>query len=74
MATSELIIVEGNLLNFAGDYMIAHQCNCTTTTGKGLSKDIFDKFPDADVYRHRRLFGSVDRPGDLSIFYIYNYL
>lgn len=42
--------------------VIAHQCNCTTTYGKGLYSDIIARYPDADVYKTR------DRvPGTISV-------
>jgi O-acetyl-ADP-ribose deacetylase (regulator of RNase III) len=46
-------IITGNLLDFTGEYLIAHQCNCITTKGKGLSEKVFYKFPEADVYKDR---------------------
>lgn len=45
-------IVEGDILNAKEEY-IAHQCNCVTKNGKGLSKAIFSKYPFSDVYSNR---------------------
>ena len=33
--------------------LIAQQCNCTASKGKGLSKSIADRFPYADFYSKR---------------------
>jgi len=44
--------------------VIAHQCNCMTRKGKGLSKSIFDKFPDADVYSSRV---KASKPGTIKL-------
>lgn len=44
--------IDGDLLDTQADY-IAHQCNTKTKAGKGLSKQIFDKFPDADDYSRK---------------------
>lgn len=33
--------------------LIAQQCNCTSKTAKGLSKDIIDRYPHADFYTDR---------------------
>ncbi len=39
--------VTGNLLDYP---IIAHQCNCSTCSGKGLYTDIAEKYPFADIY------------------------
>lgn len=41
-------IVKGNILDVEG--LVVHICNTTTKTSKGLSKDIFDKYPYANTY------------------------
>jgi O-acetyl-ADP-ribose deacetylase (regulator of RNase III) len=33
---------------------ICHQCNCVTSIGKGLSADLFKKFPYANIYTERK--------------------
>jgi O-acetyl-ADP-ribose deacetylase (regulator of RNase III) len=45
--------VKGNLLDATEQY-IAHQCNCTSTTAKGLAATLFRRYPYADIYRERR--------------------
>lgn len=47
-----LEIIKENIL-YADTKYIAHQCNCITTKGKGLSKTIFNKYPYADIYSCR---------------------
>ena len=44
--------INGDLLYIDVDY-IAHQCNCITSYGKGLYKDIVNKYPDVDIYKQR---------------------
>ncbi len=45
-------IYDQNILTFKVQ-VIAHQCNCTSKTGKGLYIDIIKKFPHADIYKTR---------------------
>lgn len=45
-------VVQGDLLDFATPFsFIAHQCNCKSNTPKNLSKQIFTKFPRANIYK-----------------------
>ena len=46
-------IIKDNILNAKEKY-IAHQCNCVTKYGKGLSKAIFDKYPYSNIYSLRK--------------------
>lgn len=48
-----LKFVQGNLLQAKADYIV-QQCNCLTVKSRGLSKQIADTFPFADVYAKRR--------------------
>ena len=32
---------------------LAHQCNCITRDAKGLARDVFNKFPKANIYQNR---------------------
>jgi O-acetyl-ADP-ribose deacetylase (regulator of RNase III) len=50
--------VRGNLLEASEKYIV-HQCNCKTTTPKGLSEQIFKKFPYANVYHEARTPGTI---------------
>ena len=43
------VIVQGDLLT-SKEPIIAHQCNCVTTKGKGLSEAMFAKYPYSEVY------------------------
>lgn len=70
-APSKIIEVEGSLLDSTATF-IAHQCNCISTEGKGLSDMIFKKYPYADVYKKRIGAGkdgkdARDKPGDIKI-------
>jgi O-acetyl-ADP-ribose deacetylase (regulator of RNase III) len=60
-------IVTGDLLEAKEKY-IAHVTNCvSTTSAKGIAKDIFDKFPYADCYATRTeasKAGTIDIMGD----------
>lgn len=62
-----LIYVNGDLLKSDADY-IAHQCNCVTSHGRGLSESLFRKFPYADIYKIREgrksAAGTVDIRGE----------
>lgn len=51
----------GNLLEADTKY-IAHQCNCVTAYAAHLSKDVFEKFPWADIYTPRMECGYFDVP------------
>lgn len=49
-----MVIIEiknGNILE--EKMCIAHQCNCISKNGKGLSKQINDKYPYANIYKTR---------------------
>jgi O-acetyl-ADP-ribose deacetylase (regulator of RNase III) len=58
-------IIHNNLLESKKD-VIAHQCNTVTKYGKGLSKDIFSKFPYSDDYSRdsTRITGTIRIHGD----------
>ena len=43
-------VINGDILKSDATF-IAHQINCVTTTAKGLSKSIFDKYPNANIYK-----------------------
>ncbi len=61
---SRLVEVTGDLLEENTQY-IAHQCNCVTNYGKGLSAALFRRFPWADTYSDRNM-PSV--PGTIEVF------
>ena len=50
--------MKGNLLEATETYIV-HQCNCKTTNGKGLSEQIFKKYPYANVYQQKRTPGTI---------------
>lgn len=65
----KIVIIEGDILDSNEDY-ICHQCNCVTTTSKGLSKAIFTKYKWANSYIHRtphEYDKHFDKPGTISI-------
>ena len=48
-------IVQGNILE-SKEQVIAHQCNCITRgNGRGLAWDIFEKYPNANEYKNRKV-------------------
>ena len=56
-----------DLREFDAAQIIAQQCNCVTTTAKGLSASIAERFPYADFYRDNpnRVPGTIEiRGGD----------
>jgi O-acetyl-ADP-ribose deacetylase (regulator of RNase III) len=78
-------IIDGDLLD-SSQSIIAHQCNCVTSYGKGLSAAIFAKYPYADVYssnsENRKVghidirnpkFGDVESPIIIAIYAQYKY-
>ena len=65
MSDSLLVVVNGDLTEAREKY-IAHQCNCTTKTSKGLAHSIFTKFPYANVYKNRESFGATE-PGNIIV-------
>ena len=56
-------IVTGNLFDSKEKYL-CHQCNCVTQKAAHLSKDVFEKYPYADIYSGR---GLPDEPGTIII-------
>lgn len=63
-----LAVRGGNILDAKETY-IAHQCNCITNHAAGLAKDLFAKFPWADIYKIRGKDGNLmrDKPGKIII-------
>lgn len=57
-------IINGDICNSDTQY-IAHQCNCVTNHGKGLSKTIFNKYPYSDIYGIRNNY--TDIPGTIIV-------
>jgi len=59
--------VVGDIVN-AIEPVIAHQCNCITTKGKGLSAQLFEQFPWSNVYAARIQAGRCkrDQPGTIA--------
>lgn len=47
-----LQLVLGDLLEVKTQYL-AHQCNCITKTARGLAAQVFDTYPEANVYKKR---------------------
>lgn len=65
----KLEIIHGSLFDSDVQY-IAHQCNCVTTVGAHLSKEVFRKYPYADIYSCRTKTDwkdSKDKPGTIII-------
>lgn len=58
--------VLGDIVNAQVD-VIAHQCNCVTKVGKGLSHSLFKQYPEANIYRIRKTHSI---PGNSIIIYV----
>jgi len=43
----------GNILDVQEGYIV-HQCNCQTTSSKGLANQIFTRFPYANIYKNNK--------------------
>lgn len=58
--------IKGNILELSSKeaQIIVQQCNCTSSSAKGLSKDIAEKFEYADFYSNRT---EPSTPGTISI-------
>lgn len=56
-------IVEGDLLE-CNEQVVVHQCNCVSVGSKGLSKAIFDRWPETNVYKNRK---QPSKPGTISM-------
>jgi O-acetyl-ADP-ribose deacetylase (regulator of RNase III) len=61
---NKIVEITGDLLETDAQY-IAHQCNCVTTYGKGLSAALFRRFPWADTYTGRV---KPSEPGTIQVF------
>lgn len=48
-----MLIIEGNLLEFKVE-CIVHQTNCVSKGSSGLARQLFKKYPWANVYQQRR--------------------
>lgn len=57
----------------ARETYICHQCNCVTTKSSGIAKNLFDRFPYADIYQ-RRLYDHHHRdiPGTVIVCDMYH--
>jgi O-acetyl-ADP-ribose deacetylase (regulator of RNase III) len=56
-------VITGDLFEAPEQY-ICHQCNCVTNRAAHLAKDVFERFPYADIYSGRV---SPDAPGTVII-------
>lgn len=57
-------VIEGDLLD-AKDIYIAHQTNCVSTNARGIAKQIFDKYPNANTYKNHNMKRSI--PGTIEV-------
>lgn len=65
----EQLVIEGDIFNYIGnDVYICHQCNTTSKSGRGIARAIFDKYPNADVYKTRHKKGEFSGLGSIDIF------
>ena len=67
MNSQESLVIAGDLLKIKNAY-ICHQCNCISTTGRGLAVDIFNKYPSANVYKRKHKFDDYSAVGTIEVF------
>lgn len=46
------ILESGSVIDHHAQYIV-HQCNCITEKASGLAEDLFNKFPNANIYKQR---------------------
>lgn len=53
--------IQGNFFDLENDYFLVHQCNCVSTKGKGLSRNMSLIFPGANVFasEQQRIPGTI---------------
>lgn len=56
-------IVTGDIFDSTEKYLI-HQCNCISNKSTGLAKDLFTRYPYADIYTNRT---DPNKPGTIEI-------
>lgn len=56
-------IINGDLLT-SSEYYIFHQTNCISAYAAGIARNIFEKFPDTDVYKNRT---TPSKPGTIEV-------
>lgn len=59
-------IISGDIFDAKEKYL-CHQCNCITNKAAHLSKDVFAKYPWADIYARRYGQNIIDTPGQIMI-------
>lgn len=65
-------VVNDDIFNSKEKYL-CHQCNCITNKAAHLAKNVFEKYPYANVYKNRQKIGKSgikrtrDTPGTISI-------
>lgn len=59
-------IIKGDILKSDKKYIV-HQTNCTSQTGLGLAKTLFQEFPHANIYKTRQIDNRKDTPGTIII-------
>ena len=59
-------IITGDIFDAKEKYLL-HQCNCITKRAAHLSKDVFTKYPWADIYARRHATDIIDTPGQIMV-------
>ena len=59
-------IVTGDIFESTDKYL-CHQCNCVTHLSAHLAKDVFERYPYADIYTPRGNSTYADTPGTIII-------
>lgn len=67
MAPCEVVLCDLLKTTVEEEPIIVHQCNCITQYGKGLSHEIFKKYPYANTYRLRTDISKRSVPGTIDV-------
>jgi len=52
LVPKEIINLETDIFELDVQY-IAHQCNCVTSHSAGFAQEVFERFPNSDIYKER---------------------
>jgi len=65
--TGNFLEVDADMFSFPPDYYLVHQCNCTGQRSSGLAKEIFEKYPAANIYSSKNAYCDNRNPGEVKI-------
>lgn len=59
-------IINRDILTLEPGWYICHQANCTSSSGRGLAKALFERFPESNIYKWRQ-YHMFSVPGTIQI-------